>query len=124
MAESIDARYNYGNLLQVSFDYKKINDHEQPVMILSGKTDNAYQIPLDAVYKYAESDLELVKTASRVSYLLGMGTEKSTVFRVGGIIENHLEELVRMPPVKNSQSKEKDEQGRMTFSFNGQEITV
>lgn len=107
MAESIDARYNYGNLISVSFDYKKINDAEQPVMIFTGKTDNAYQIPLDAAHKYAgDSDMPLIQSASRISYLMGLGVEKQTVYKIAGIIENHLEELVRMPPMKNSQTKE------------------
>ena len=122
MAESIDAKYSYGGLINIEFDYKKIEDKEQPVMIFHGKSDNAFQIPLDCAHKYTD-DTALVRTAAVIAQLLNLGNDRNTVFKIAGLIENHLEELVRMPPTPNGERLEAEEK-EPKFYLNGQEIIV
>jgi len=96
----------------VSFQY--ING--EPAMVLFPRHSlkaGAFIIPINVAWAYQENE-HLVAKAAIAARVMGLGSDHATVYPVASVINNHLEELVKMKP-EPEENQEAIGEGQMTL---------
>lgn len=86
--------------------YQYVN-HEPALVIFPLRpriTKTGFIICLSAAHKYTD-DVYLVQQAYRAAEMLGMGTDRFTVYNMANAIEENLEDLVMMKPEPEEKPK-------------------
>jgi hypothetical protein len=84
--------------------YQHVNG--EPAMVLASTCwgrRRAWVIGLSHAYKYADAHTGqptayLVEASTKIGEMLGLGTDRMTVFRIASAIVDDLPDLLRMPP--------------------------
>ena len=98
--------------------------NKEPAMVLYPhlrKDAVPFAIPLHCAWAYAE-DAFLVEKAALAAGVMGMGDDKRIIFRIAGIINDALPDLLGMPPEPAAFEYKPPVGGEMVVKVDGQTV--
>lgn len=104
MAVERDRVYKYPNSLTVRYaDVETTPGKEEPCIWLQRNIRNkpfaAYVLPLGRVFELRD-DESLMGCAMKAAITLDLPMSKDRVHELGSILQNHIDELIQLPPPK------------------------